>query len=303
MGTEESGRPVERRTYLSILGVAAATGASGRTAAQPETDCETSGELDSKIRDARSELAAKRERLAELEAAVADTEAETERVREETRQRRTRFQESVRERARTVGADARDAVVAVAPLGTGFRPGWFLEEGRLVTSAAPFVESDRADESGRAWFPDGETVEWELESVYDFGPDRRGFATLTTDRTPATVPVSDSADGLSPGDPLVQVGHTANVGEWVVSLGEYDRRSEDDPPHLVGDVPVARQCGGGPVLTLDGEVVGTTVEYGRLRDDRPPYLDGGVVHEHLPTLFESRHLPVETLRDRTGVSP
>lgn len=299
-----------RRAYLSAVGIAAVGAAStsvlagdapervGQGRCAPADDSETS------LEDERTELAEKRDELESLRAEVASLRSEIDDLDEETRRRRTRFPESVRDRAREVGVTAREGVVGIE-LGVPGRvlPGWFLEDGLVVTTGGLFLDDNVPDlTTGTAWLPGGDALEWELEATVELGPDVWGIAVLAVDLSEPPLPIGDAAS-LSAGDRLVQIGHVPHFGNWVVTLGEYERRTEDGSDLLVGDVPVAFGSGGAPVLSLEGEVVGMTVQTGPHRsDDLPEYLQRSVHHEHLPDVFESRHIPVETVRKRVEES-
>jgi len=81
------------------------------------------------------------------------------------------------------------------------------------------------------------------------------IAVLRTDYTNAPpLPVGSSKE-LTPGQPLVQVGHPGGIGNWVISLGGYVSMEGDS---FRGDVPGRPGVSGSPILTLDGKVVGLT---------------------------------------------
>lgn len=299
METTGSGDRLRRRGFVAAVG-GATLGAVGSAAATDETG-EATPKCDGTdtATDDRTPDAERQNEVAALRSETAALHDEIDRVREETRRERARFPESVRERARDVGLNARDGVVAIDFGVPGVvLPGWFLEEDRVVATAGLFRDENVPDvTAGTAWLPDGESAEWELETTIEFGPDLWGVAVLATDRSDRSLPIGD-ASGLSSGDRLVQVGHVPYFGNWIVALGEFQQRI-DDPELLAGDVPVEQGIGGAPVLDADGDVVGMTVQTGPLRTgDLPAYLDRPVHHEHPRARFESRHLPVGRIRER-----
>lgn len=306
MDADESPSAVGRRRYLSLVGAGIGIGASGRAAAQETatpSECERAESVAETVADERETLRERRAAVEDLESEVSALEAEIERVRAETRRERVRFPDAVRDRARTAAQGVRDRVLAVPVGDTGlYWPAWPLDDGVAVTSAGPFRDENVAPvmpESGRAELPDGGTVEWELDSVFEFDADLWGIATLSIGGSLDPLP-SDDPTALSAGDRLVQVTHVTDFGRWVATLGMFERRTDGDPALLAGDVPVPSGSGGAPVVTLDGAVVGMTVQSGPLRtgDDLPEYLDRPVIHETLPNVRASRHLPLGTVRDR-----
>lgn len=72
-----------------------------------------------------------------------------------------------------------------------------------------------------------------------------------------------TSSGLSPGDPLVVVGHAGGMGNWVVTLGDFVELDEQGSAgagaglrDLVTTVPISSGNSGSPMLDLEGRVVG-----------------------------------------------
>ncbi|MFC7047065.1 S1C family serine protease [Halobacteriaceae archaeon GCM10025711] len=174
-----------------------------------------------------------------------------------TRERTTfegdhRFPEDVREQAQATGTTVQESVVLVREAGghTG-GTGWVLDDGRVVTNAHVVAG---ATEFTLETF-DGETASATREGYHeDLRPD---VGLLSTDLSDVPALSTGSSSTLDEGDPVVQVGHPATVGQWVISLGRFVRR-EPRLDWLLSDVPTRRGNSGSPLVTLDGAVVGVT---------------------------------------------
>lgn len=152
--------------------------------------------------------------------------------------------------ARTLALDVRDSVLVLADgeedlVGTG----WYYADRDLVVTAGHVAQSVR-DPVG--WLPDGRRVGMEkLGATHAYDTD---VGALRADVTADPLPAGDAA-ALERGQPLVGVGHPAQSGYWTIALGRfrgYDTGSHD----LRATVPASGGFSGGPVLTLDGAVVG-----------------------------------------------
>ncbi len=163
--------------------------------------------------------------------------------------------DGTRRRARSVGVETREGVVYLQlRTGDGYYvgTGWVLDDEHVVTNG-------HVVERGRdltCYTLDGDALS--LERV---GTSRRPDVALlrTDDDLPPALSTASAAD-LDRGQPLVQVGHPGNVGNWVVSLGRFSGRTGvfGTGDTLQSTVPTARGNSGSPLVTLDGDVVGTT---------------------------------------------
>lgn len=161
------------------------------------------------------------------------------------------FSPSVRRRARDVGASNRPGVVVLQPVdGATSGTAWVLDGGHLLTNA--HVLDELGSDGLEAHTVDGRR--------FDVAVERRSatpdLALLSaTAEPPATLAAGDST-ALEPGQPLVQIGHV-RLGYWTISVGRF-RRRVDDQSWLLSDLPTMPGNSGSPVLTLDGQVIGTT---------------------------------------------
>lgn len=259
---------VSRRRLLAGVGATAATGLladrAGATA-----DCET---LES-LRATRDE---KRERLSTLETDLADLADEITALenavaaaREQYRTQNHRFDAETRSEARSVGLDVRESVVMIelsfgqsVSSGTG----WFATEDLVLTNSHVLEGAADADDIV-GWTVDGEQIDLSfVDRVDSLSPDV-GLVRSETAMTP--LPTADSTS-LSPGDPLVAVGHPGGYGNWQTTLGEFtERRERYRADQVVTTVPSLQGSSGSPTVTLDGDVVAMLKGAGGL-----PTLDG-----------------------------
>ncbi len=165
----------------------------------------------------------------------------------------SKFSPEIVEQAREVGLQARKSVVVLAvpfESGSGGGTGWFLENGIIITNE--HVVANLKDGSVITGYTlDGDTFRAQVIN-YSVIPD---IAVLRTDYTNAPPLPVGSSNELTPGQPLVQVGHPGGIGNWVISLGGYVSMEGDS---FRGDVPGRPGVSGSPILTLDGKVVGLT---------------------------------------------
>ncbi|MFC4553350.1 MULTISPECIES: S1C family serine protease [Halorussus] len=172
----------------------------------------------------------------------------------------SRFAESVRSKALTVGERVRKSVVFVQTEGAdsvGHGTGLFLEDDLVVTNSHVIAGADEID----CWTLDGDRLDATVVGrVEDRDPD---VAALRTDADGRPLDTGDSS-GLSSDQPLLQVGHPAAFGNWVIALGRFHGRvryrSADGGTHpeLRTSVPTFQGSSGSPLVTLDGRVVGLT---------------------------------------------
>ena len=150
-----------------------------------------------------------------------------------------------------MGLQARKSVVVLeTPLesGSSSGTGWFLENGLIITNEHVVANAEGVI---TGYTLDGDTFSAQVinSSV------EHDIALLRTDYTNAPpLPVGSSKE-LTPGQPLVQVGHPGGFGNWVISLGGFVSMEGEA---FRGDVPGVPGVSGSPILTLDGKVVGLT---------------------------------------------
>ncbi|MEZ3162961.1 serine protease [Halorubrum sp. RMP-47] len=201
------------------------------------------------------------------------------------------FSDAELDRARSVGEDARAAVAVIRGNNGQGGTAWFLDDGRLITNSHVVAGSD----SFEAWPMEGEKFEPELVGTSDhMNQPYHDVAVLETDFSPANRLSLGESDSVDEGQPLVQVGHPFAIGNWVVSIGRYVEPGFGET--LLTSVPSLSGNSGGPLLTLDGSVVGITTG-GTPRDQlgstRPEPVDL-TVHEEFTDYEWTTH-------DRTSV--
>ncbi len=245
-------------------------------------------------------LSQKETRIAELEAMI--SQLETEQTAPATAE--SEFSQEIVEKARAVGIEARKSVVYLEVTTIDGRSGqataWFLERGLLITSGHVFEDVEGAV-TIKGHTIDGDT--FSVEVIYS-SLIPGDIAILRTDYTKAPPLPVGSSGGLKEGDPLVQVGHPGEMGNWVITLGGFVNGGGNSV--LFGTVPGVGGVSGSPVLTLDGKVVGMTsgftpVEKGLIGSWTPPsnskvYLS---LEELRPSML-STHEPIELVLEQVA---
>lgn len=198
------------------------------------------------------------------------------------------FSQATRERASEVGTAVRDSVVALRDGNTG-GTGWVVGEGDIVTNAHV---ADGSPTLSVETF-DGATGTAERVGYHeDLQPD---LALLETDLSVPPLSLGRVED-LSRGDPLVTVGHPGRLGQWIISLGRY-LRGLDRIDWLLSTVPTQRGNSGGPLVTLDGDVVG--VVSGSTtgpESSRPDFSRNETAYTEFPEIADqTTSVPVDTL--------
>lgn len=190
-----------------------------------------------------------------LDASAADPPATTDPTRTTTTDTATppddTYSEATRQRAREVGLDIRESVVAMSPQPPQVRgTGWYFDAASVIVTAAHLVA---ARDGWTGWQPDGTAVPMTyIDDAYLDGAD---VGALRTEVAGPPLPAGD-ADALDPGQPLVQVGHPGGVGNWVIALGRYLGETDTEADGFLTSIPSAGGMSGAPTVTLDGEVVG-----------------------------------------------
>lgn len=190
------------------------------------------------------------------------------------------FSDETTRRARETGLEARRAVVKLerdAGRGTSGGTGWVVdaENGRVVTNS--HVVNEAASYSVETF--DGDTGTAERVGYHrDLQPD---VALLETDLDGLTELPTGDHTALETGDPLVTVGHPGSVGDWIISLGRFQAFREG-MSWVFSTVPTDKGNSGGPLVTLDGTVVGVVSGSLSAEDERLSKPDR--VFTELPTL-------------------
>ena len=186
------------------------------------------------------------------------------------------FSSDTFERAEATARDARAGVVTVRGENGSGGTGWVIDadRGHVVTNSHVVAESTSvsvetfAGASGRATrigyheslVPDVALLETNADGLEE-------------------LPVGDES-ALEPGDPLVTVGHPGNAGNWIMSIGRHDSY-EPGIDWLLSTVPTSRGNSGGPLMTVDGEVVG--IVSGSTRESRDDYSKSDELYTELPS--------------------
>lgn len=211
------------------------------------------------------------------------------------------------ERAAEVGQRLRESVVYLeASVGTrgrraaaGFRFEGGDGDGSYVVTNAHNVAG--AGEF-TVWTYGGERRDAELvDYVESLRPD---VALLRVEGFDAPAPPIGSADAPESGQPLVQVGHPAIMGNWVITVGPFEGRGGLGGDVLRTRVPGMQGNSGSPLATLDGDVVGlthgATSPERRGPDDPPRRPADDDAHTELVGRLVSLHVPVETVAERVA---
>lgn len=203
------------------------------------------------------------------------------------------FSDAELDRARSVGAEVREAVAVIrSEIGNG-GTAWFLDDGRLITNSHVVDGGERFE----AWPIDGDSFEPELVGASDYRDNPyHDVAVLETDFSPANRLSLGESESVEEGQPLVQVGHPFGIGNWVVSIGRYVERGHGET--LLTSVPSLSGNSGGPLLTLDGAVVGITtggVPREQLGSERPEPVDLKV-HEEFTDYEWTTHDDASVIR-------
>lgn len=197
------------------------------------------------------------------------------------------FDDATRERLRETALAVRESVVHVGfDLGRG--TGWVLdgEAGYVVTNAHV---ARRSDSFTLETF-DGETGPAEPVAYdSDLDPD---VGLLRTDLSGLQPLSTGDSDDLSEDDPLLTVGHPGQTGKWIISAGRYDRHL-DRVDWLLSNVPTAQGNSGGPLVSLDGEVVGLIS--GTTAPEESPHSRSEEVFTDLPQVGLTTAVPIETV--------
>lgn len=208
------------------------------------------------------------------------------------------YNTATKETAREVAATVRESTVKVST-GKGGGTGWVLNAKTASIVTNSHVVGDH-DEVRITTYDDTSYTGTVIGNVDGHIPDA---ALLEINKPNAfdapALPLGDDTT-LEMNDTLVQVGHPFRVGEWVVALGDYLQHN-NAAGWFESTLPTHPGNSGGPVVNLDGELVGMTS--GSTSDgerDRP------IKHtESPPKLYTeypepeklSTHVPVTAIED------
>ena len=193
-----------------------------------------------------------------------ESELERTRSREdyETGQENSDFSEAELRRAKSVGTMVQQSVVKVTgAAGRRGGTGWVYGDGEIVTNAHVVAQAS----SYTVTTFEGEEVSAERVAYEsDMQPDV-GLLSADVSAPPLS---RGSVDDLESGQPLLTVGHPARVGEWLISLGRFERYVSS-VDWVLSTVPAQQGNSGGPLVTLDGDVIGLLSGTSTMGDDRP----------------------------------
>jgi len=154
------------------------------------------------------------------------------------------FSDETLKKAKKVGVQVQKSVVR---LGGG--TGWVLGDGYVVTNSHVVQHSD----SIRIEAYDGQTGTAKRVGYHE--DSRPDVALVKTDMTDLPGLPTKNRDDLEEGQPLITVRNPMSVGSWVISIGRYDSY-DAGLEWLLSTVVTESGNSGGPLVTLDGNVVG-----------------------------------------------
>ncbi|OYR38426.1 serine protease [Halorubrum sp. Ib24] len=279
-----------RREFLKVSSTGLAAGIAGcsdsqSSESQPTNTSSGSGstkqELRAQIEELEATIAAKNARIEELEQDGSTTSPAQE------------FSNDVFEQAETMARNARNGIVTVRGENGSTGTGWVLDSdrGHIVTNSHVVVDS--------ASFSI-ETFDGETESATRIG--------YHEDMIPDVALLETNLDGLhelsigdestlSNGDPLLTIGHPGNVGNWIMSIGRHESY-ERGIGWLLSTVPTSSGNSGGPLLTVNGDVVGVVSGGTSMGENRDRYSKSDKLYTELPSSRDlTTSAPVATLME------
>ena len=180
------------------------------------------------------------------------------------------FSDETLKKAKKVGVQVQKSIVR---LGRG--TGWVLGDGYAVTNSHVVQHSD----SIRIEAYDGQTGTAKRVGYHE--DSRPDIALVKTDMTDLPGLSTKSRDDLEEGQPLITVGNPMSVGSWVISIGRYDSY-DAGLDWLLSTVATESGNSGGPLVTLDGNVVGC-ISGGTPNDNRDRVNRSKKVFTEFPT--------------------
>lgn len=263
-----------RRSILEFCSIGAVAGLAGCVSLQDAVS--QSDDTGSQSDTTNEEL---RARIQELEAIIASKNERIEALHRE--ESISEFSTEVVDQAAAMATDARKAVVTVSGADGSMGTGWVLDarRGYVVTNSHVVVEDDSFTI---------ETFDGDRGSAARIGyyqemiPD---VALLQTDVGGLRELPTGDETALTPEDPVVTIGHPGSVGDWIMTMG----RHEEYEAHfdtLLSTVPTARGNSGGPLLTLDGSVVGVVSGERKQEGSDDDFSKSETVYTQLPEIPE-----------------
>ncbi|ODR80551.1 endopeptidase [Haladaptatus sp. W1] len=176
------------------------------------------------------------------------------------------FSEEIRDRARTLGETVQRSVVRLST-DSGGGTGWVVDSGYILTNSHIVRE---ATSVAFETFDSRTGTATRVGFHRDLFPD---IALLKTDlETPPPLSLATNTHP-SRNDVVLAVGHPKMVGDWVISLGRYERYN----PHsdwIEATIPTGDGNSGSPLLLMDGGVIGcvngtTREKHTIVRENRP----------------------------------
>lgn len=296
-----SSEPTRRGVLAGLAGTAGALALGTGTAVAGEGDCDGLDDLKDEVEAKRAELEEMEETI---ESGTGEIKAQKLRIMELMAAAQDhQFDAATRQSVLDLGKEVRKSVMMLDvtyPHGAAHGTGWFHEDGTIITNAH---NVNQAFEESYGYSVDKETFDFEVLGYdEDLSPD---VAVLATDYDAPGLPIGDSTS-LSSGDPLMMVGHPGGFGNWVISLGRFERRSTDfGTDALLTSVPGLSGSSGSPMLNLDGEVVGVLnssldKSNDQLREDGTPKpADTDVKYQPLRQDVWMSAVPIEDIIERS----
>lgn len=251
-----------RRAFLGGAGAAVVLGAVGTVGAQSGDDCPDAAELATTIDEKEQRLAHLREEQQRLESEVVPRlESATATAREQWREQQHQYDDATLAQAKETGLAMRESIVQLRveyanSASFDLSTAWYAGDDLLLTNSHN-VDGARPQDTIVASALDG--TEFACEVVDRVETNNPDVALLRAAQTGPALSVG-SADNLSVGDPLVQVGHPGDLGNWAITLGEVlnfkDVTYRQSETEFQSTVPGMQGSSGSPVATLDGTVVG-----------------------------------------------
>ena len=285
---------ISRRRLLELTSVGAVTGTAGcsnilgssesTTSRSSNTSGKSRAELQNRIAELQSrveslqgnvsskeeEIASLNQDLEELQEKSSEKDQTARSLRSDLRDAEARIEElesqsveyqysaEVRQSATDAGRKLREAVVAFEFEYDGNSrsegTGWFIDQNHIITNRHVIqgvVEGTVTSKTG--YLLDGTEFDFSVSHTAEDDD----IALVETDVTAPYVPPLGTASSLTAGQPLVQVGHPAMIGYWVISLGEF-LKDQEFGNGLHTEMPSTSGNSGSPLITLDGTVVGLT---------------------------------------------
>jgi S1-C subfamily serine protease len=201
----------------------------------------------------------------------------------------------LRDRVAQVGTAVRPAVTAIETgdtttdvAGVFVRPSVVVTAASAVQSATPTVRT-----------VDGRTVEGtRLGTTSPSEPGDDDIAAIRVEPPGPTLP-RGSAAALTTGDVVIHIGHAFRFRDWVIQFGRVSEQSDGDQFRAFVPLPTP----GGPVVTLDGALVGMTtgiVATDPPATDVPPPTEPPTVYTDRQQWLDVTHEPLADVEARVA---